>query len=169
MDVLQAIQNKRAVRSFQQRPLPEDAIRTILNAGRRAQSSKNTQPWQFVAVQERGLLGQLSQTGRYAGHLAGAALGVFILTPDPAQRFSIAFDAGQSAAMQLAAWGLGIGSALASIYQPEEARRLLGFPPDYFVNIAISFGYAADERVMVAPLKKGGRRPLAELVHWEGW
>ena len=45
MDVLDAIRLKRSVRQFALTPLPDEAISTILNAGRRAQSSKNTQPW----------------------------------------------------------------------------------------------------------------------------
>src|SRR5919109_160021 len=113
MDVSEAIRTKRAVRQFEPRPLPEAAVRAILNAGRRAQSSKNTQPWHFVAVQQRVTLEALAQLGNWAGHLAGAALGVVLVTPDPAIRWSIMFDTGQAAAyMQLAAWELGVGSCL---------------------------------------------------------
>mgnify|MGYP001032609357 CR=1 FL=1 len=102
--------------------------------------------------------------------LAAAALGVVILTPDPAQRFSIMFDAGQAAAyMQLAAWELGIGSCLATIYDPDKARHLLGFPDDWHARIAISFGYPAQEAWLTSPPRRGGRRPLEEVVHWERW
>jgi nitroreductase len=108
--------------------------------------------------------------GTYAGHLAGAALGVAILTPDPASRFSVLFDAGQAAAyMQLAAWELGIGSCLATIYEPDAARRLLGFPEELHLHIAISFGYPADPSALNAPPKPGGRRPLDRTFHFERW
>ncbi len=50
MDVLDAIRTKRAVRYFTARPIADDDLRAILNAGRRAQSSKNTQPWVFIAI-----------------------------------------------------------------------------------------------------------------------
>ncbi len=170
MDVQEAIRTKRAVRKFKDRLLPEDAINTILNAGRRAQSAKNTQPWQFIAVQDKDLLLQLSKTGTYAGHLAGAALGVFILTPDPSIGFTITFDAGQAAAyMQLAAWDLGIGSVLASIYQPDDARQLLGFPDALQAHIALSFGYPENEDLLTAQPRKGGRQPLEDIVHWNHW
>src|SRR4030065_981050 len=131
MDVAEAIRFKRAVRSFADEPLSPDDVQAILNAGRRAQSSKNTQPWHFVAVQDRATLKTLAGLGSYAGHLAGAALGVVIVTPDPAQRWSILFDAGQAAAyMQLAAWGMGIGSCLVTLHNPEPARQVLGVPED---------------------------------------
>jgi nitroreductase len=170
MDVSEAIQTKRAVRQFQNRELPEEVIRSILNAGRRAQSSKNTQPWHFIAIRDKDTLKKISELGTYAGHLAGAALGVAIITPDPASRFSVMFDAGQSAAyMQLAAWDMGIGSCLATIYEPEKARELLGFPETLHIRIAISFGYPLDEKVIVFPPRKGGRQSFNELVHWETW
>src|SRR5438552_10241470 len=79
MTVTEAIQTFRAVRRFADRALPDDVIRAILNAGRRAQSSKNTQPWQFVAVRDRETLRQLSTCGAFAGHLAGAAVGVALV------------------------------------------------------------------------------------------
>ena len=74
MNVSDAIRTKRAVRQFQDKPLPEDVVHAILSAGRRSQSSKNTQPWQFIAIRDKVLLKALSETGTYAGHLAGAAL-----------------------------------------------------------------------------------------------
>lgn len=170
MNVTDAIRTKRAIRLFTNQPLPDEAVAAILNAGRRAQSSKNTQPWSFVAVRNRATLKALSESGTYAGHLAGAALGVVIVSVDPAQRWSIMFDCGQSASyMQLAAWELGIGSCLGTIYEPEKARALLGVPEDQHINVAISFGYPAPDQQRPAVVQRGGRRPLEAVVHWEKW
>ena len=170
MNVTEAIQNKRAVRQFKQEPLPEEDVRRILNAGRRAQSSKNTQPWNFIAIQDKDRLEALSECGHFASHLAGAALGVAIVTPPPEERFSIMFDAGQAAAyMQLQAWALGIGSCLATIYDPEKAREILGFPEELQLHIAISFGYPEERDVLARPPQQGGRKPWEETVHWETW
>lgn len=170
MNVSDAIRGKRAVREFRPQPLSDDVMHAILNAGRRAQSAKNRQPWRFIAVTDRALLQKLSTLGEYAGHLAGAALGVCILTSDPNERFSIMFDAGQAAAyMQLAAWELGVGSVPATIYEPEKARKLLCFPADYHLRIALSFGYPADESVLTRANKPGGRARFDEVVHWNTW
>jgi nitroreductase len=170
MNVLDAIRTKRAVRKFKDVPLPEDVVRTILNAGRRSQSSKNEQAWQFIAIRDKSILKALSECGTWAGHLAGAALGVAILTPDPTAKFQTMFDAGQAAAfMQLAAWELGVGSVPASIYEFEKAREILGFPPEWHLRIALSFGFPLEEEKLSAAPKKGGRRPLEEVVHWERW
>ncbi len=110
MNVSDAIRTKRAVRHFKPLPLKPEEVSAILSSGRRAQSSKNEQVWHFIGVQDRLLLKELSSCGTWASHLAGAALGVAILTPDPQAKFQTMFDAGQAAAyMQLAAWELGIG------------------------------------------------------------
>ena len=170
MDVLEAIRMKRAVRKFQDKPLPEDVIRTILNAGRRSQCSKNEQGWQFIAIRDKAILKALSQTGAYAGHLAGAAVGVAMLSPNPEGKFQDLFDVGQAAAyMQLAAWELGVGSCIASIYEPDKARAILKFPPEWHLNIALSFGYPLEPEKLTAPPKKGGRKALEEFVHWDQW
>jgi nitroreductase len=170
MEISDAIRMKRAVRQFKDEPLPEEVVKVILNAGRRSQSSKNTQPWQFIAITERETLAALSKTGQYAGHLAGAALGVAILTPDPDSRFSVMFDAGQAAAyMQLAAWELGVGSVIATIYEFEQAREILGFPPEWHLRQALSFGYPANPEDLQRPPKPGGRSSLDEVVHWNHW
>jgi len=154
MDVAEAIRLKRAIRVFKDEPLPEEAVQKILWAGRRAQSSKNTQPWQFIAITDGDLLRRLSELGTYAGHLAGAAM----------------FDAGQAAAyMQLAAWEMGIGSCIATIYQPEQARELLDFPEAFHLHVALSFGYPADPSALIEPPQAGGRKPMDEIIHWNGW
>lgn len=170
MNVSDAIRLKRAVRTFKDTPLPREVILAILNAGRRSQSSKNTQGWRFIAIQDRATLGALSKCGEWAGHLAGAALGIAILTPEPTEKFQTMFDAGQASAyMQLAAWELGVGSVPASIYEPEKAREILGFPAEWHLRIALSFGYPLEEAKLSAPPQKGGRAPLEDVVHWEKW
>ena len=170
MNISEAIHQKRAVRQFKAEPLSRENMLAILNAGRRAQSSKNTQPWHFIAITDKAILKQLSECGQWAGHLAGAALGVAIVHLDPGEKFQTMFDIGQAAAyMQLAAWELGIGSCLASIYNTDQARQLLGFPEDLHLRIALSFGYPLEAADLTRPPKTGGRRPLAEVVHWDRW
>jgi nitroreductase len=169
LSVQDAIRTKRAIRKFTDQPLPDKAIEVILNAGRRAQSSKNMQAWHFIAIQNKATLKALSECGDFAGHLAGAALGVAIITPDPDIRFNVMFDAGQAAAyMQLAAWELGIGSCLATIYQHDQARQLLGFPEDMHIRIAISFGFPL-EPTSSHPPRKTGRRTFDEVIHLDRW
>lgn len=161
MDVIKAIRTKRAIREFTDEPLPDGHIRTILNAGRRSQSSKNTQPWTFVGIRDRETLRRLSECGTYAGHLAGAALGVALVSTVEDN-----FDTGQAAAyMQLAAWDLGIGSCIASMWEPDRAKEIIGVPPHLHFHTAISFGYPRGEARPSGVAS--GRKPFEEVVRWE--
>lgn len=167
MDVLKAVSRMRAVRQFTDTPLPDEATQAILDAGRRAQSSKNEQPWQFVAITDRDILRRLSECGTFAGHLAGAALGVALVGRTHSD--VINFDLGQSAAfMMLSAWDLGIGSCLAAMWEPDRAKAILGIPADMEFRIAISFGFPADTQARPGVVTRG-RKPLDEIVHWNRW
>ena len=173
MSVWEAISTKRAVRDYADRPLAADHLDRILRAGRRSGSSKNLQRWEFIVCRERGHLRELAGVGPWAGHLAGAAVGIALVTPDPSSAdapLSVMFDLGQAAAyMMLAGWELGIGSVPATVYDHDQARRLLGYPETHHCEYLLSFGYPADEAVLRAENKPGGRRPLAEIVHDERW
>ncbi len=165
MDVIQAIRTKRAVRQFAEREVPREEILTILDSARRAQSSKNTQPWQFIVVQDRAILKALSGAGDFAQHIAGAAFAVAFVSKDSTPWIN--FDLGQASAyMQLAAWSLGIGSCIASFHRPDEARKTLEVPEGMHCMVGISFGYPATD---FKPAKLGGRKPVDELVHWNKW
>ncbi len=173
MNVRDAVRGKRAVRSFDPRPLPDDVLQAILDAGRRAHSSKNLQRWAFVVVRDRDRLRALSSLGPWAGHIAGAAVAVALVTPDPDTAdapLSITWDLGGAAAqMMLLAWELGVGSCPATVYEHERARELLGYPPGMHCEYILSFGYPADPSAMTGANRAGGRQPLADLVHEERW
>lgn len=168
-----AIARRRAVRRFADRPLDPAHLARILAAGRRSGSAKNLQRWDFVVCRDRDRLRELGAVGPWAGHLAGAAVAIALVTPDPhapGTPLSLMFDLGQAAAnMQLAAWELGVGSCPATVYEQDLARRLLGYPADRHCEFLLSFGYPADPAKLSAPLAPGGRRPLTEIVHEERW
>ena len=166
MEVYEAIRTKGAIRNFTDQPILEEAIRKILNAGRRAQSSKNIQPWTFIAIRDKDMLKRISECGKYANHLAGAALGVALVSPKPDNDF----DLGQAAAcMQLAAWEMGIGSCIGSMWEPDKAKAILGIPAELHFDTAISFGYPAPDQRRPDVVRGSGRKPLEEVVRWKKW
>lgn len=170
MDAYRCIVTKRELRTFTDRPLPNDVLRKILNAGRMSGSSRNRQPWHLVVVRDRERLRQLSTCGRFAQHVATAATAVAIVIDDPGQ----AFDAGRCAQnLMLAAWNDGIASCPATMHRAEEAKRLLAIPAEKVISIVISVGYPHPkgrgpiERTALRVLTGRGRRPLASMVSWE--
>src|SRR5215213_2937093 len=119
MNVSDAIRQKRAVRTFTDEPLKDEELRQILNAGRKSQSSKNTQPWSFIVVRDRDMLVKLSKVGDFMGHVAGAAACIGIVLPKAGGQHAewLMFDAGQSVAyMQLQAQELGVGSVIGTVF-----------------------------------------------------
>jgi nitroreductase len=173
MSVWDAVRTKRVVREFADRALEPDHLVRILNAGRRAASSKNLQRWDFIVCRDRAHLRELAAVGPWAGHLAGAAAAIALVTPDPRSAdspLSVLFDLGMAAGnMMLVAWELGVGSVPATVYEQELARRLLGYPEDHHCEYLLSFGYPADPSVLSRPNKAGGRQALADIVHDETW
>ncbi len=173
MDAYQTLLSLRAVRHFTDQAIPDDVIERILQAARWTGSAKNTQPWQFVVVRSRETLQALSTCGRYASHLAGAAVGIVLATPPGYAQF----DAGRvSQNMMLAAWTAGVGSCIASLNEEARAREILGIPDAFQAYTAISFGYPlpnAPQTIEGLPMKdvlaSVGRTALEEMVHWEKW
>jgi nitroreductase len=177
--VWQAIASIRVIRQFADRPLDPAHLDRILGAGRRAGSSKNLQRWTFIVCRERGQLEALAKVGPWAGHVAGAAVAIALVTPDPrgaldpggdGAPLSIMWDLGRAAQnMVLAAWELGVGSVPATIYEHELARELLGYPADQHCEYLLSFGYPADPAELTMAPRAGGRRDLDEIVRHDRW
>ena len=173
MTAWDAVRTKRAIREFDPRPIDPTDLEQILRAGARAHSSKNQQRWAFIVVRDRERLEALATLGPYAGHVAGAAVAVALVTPDPRgpeMPLSVMWDLGGAAAqMMLVAWELGIGSCPATVYEPERARQMLGYPDGMLCEYILSFGYPADPALLTAPNRPGGRKPLDAVVHEERW
>jgi nitroreductase len=172
METWDAINTVRVVREFSDEPISEHDLTRILNAGRRAGSSKNEQRWAFVVIRDRDHLRELSQVGRYARHLTGATAAIALIRPEaePPRINSVMWDLGRAAQnMVLAAWELGIGSVPATVYDHELAARLLGLPDDQRCDYLLSFGHPADPEKLTAPNKPGGRVALDDIVHEERW
>jgi nitroreductase len=165
--VSKLIRTQRATRHYSQQVVTEEDLHIILNAGRRAQSSNNKQPWYFLVVRDREQLHRLAEGGKYAEHVKSAAFAIALATPHTGGADD--FDLGQAAAyLQLVAWDLGIGSCVTWMHHAERAREVLALPADLSVQVVLSFGYPAPQEA-TRPLKKGGRKPLDEMVRWERW
>ena len=163
-DAYRAVVDKRDQRVYLPKPIPDEALRRILQAARMTGSSKNREPNRLIVVTEREgvrALGALSEWGRW---LAQAAVVVVIAQVEPHE-----FDAGRCAQnMMLAAWSERIGSCPAHL--PEaEVGRLLGVPADCHVNRVVGFGYVDPARAAAPRSVARRRKPLTELVHYDRW
>ena len=171
MQTWEAIRSRRNVRSFEDRPVPDDHLDEILEAGRRSPSSQNWQPWDFVVVTDRDQLVRLSQVWQGAGHVAGSAATIAVVASPPEQerrRGTLYYDLGQvTMSIMIAAAGLGIGSCHSSVGDQDMARSVLGLPPEKFCPYMISLGYPAGRPLDL--IRRPNRRPFDEVVHRGHW
>jgi nitroreductase len=171
METWEAIRARRDIREFSDQVISDDHLDEILESGRRAPSSQNWQPWDFVVVRERSRLEQLSKVWRGAGHVARANAAIALIAPVPSderQRDRVHYDLGQATmSIMLAATSLGIGSGHSGVADQDLARRLLGFPDDRFCPYLIPLGYPADRPL--TPIRSPDRRHFGEVVHRDHW
>jgi nitroreductase len=171
METWDAIRARRNVRSYEDRPIPPEGLDRILEAGRRAPSSRNWQPWDFIVVTERDRLRELAKVWQGAGHVAGSAATVALIGSVPTNEFEfkrVHYDLGQATvSMALAATELGIGSCHSGVVDQDLARRLLGHPEDKECMYLLALGYPKDRPLR--PIAKPTRRAFDDVVHRERW
>lgn len=142
MDAYLAVASKRDERCYADRPVPDEVVERILDAGRLAGSSKNRQPWTFAVVETPEARERLAAAVYTPENVRGAALVVAVLGKRN-------FDTGRAAQnMMLAAWGDGVVSCPNGVADAEAAAGLLGEE----VAIVLGFGYPA------RPHEPGSRR-----------
>jgi nitroreductase len=164
MDLYKGTVGKRDRRTFLPRPISNESLRRILQAGRMTPSSKNAEPNRFIVVSDEAARQGVAALSPMARWLAQAPVVVVLV-----QTQEHPFDAGRCAQnMMLAAYEDGIGSCPAHL--PEEAlRTLLDIPAGLFINRVIGFGYIDPNRAGPPPGVARKRIPLEELVHRERW
>jgi nitroreductase len=172
MQTWDAIRARRNVREYTDQQIADEDLRRILEAGRRAPSAGNGQPWNFVVVRDRDQLTELAKAWERGGrHIARSAATIALVAEEPGDargRDLLMYDLGQATAnMMLAATDLGIGSGHSSVADQEQARKVLGFPDGHIAVYLIGLGHPADRPLR--PLVKVNRRPFDEVVHWDRW
>jgi nitroreductase len=180
MDVMQAIKGRRSIRKYRAEPVPEEALQTILEAGRWAPSWSNTQCWRLIVVRDNETKSKLADIliGVRAGRpnpateavrnapiviAACAERGVSGLRKDESGQSVPATDKGDwwlmfdvALAMQnmsLAAYALGLGTIHTGSFDDAEAAMILGVPDNVIVVELMPLGWP-DEEPAARPRKE---------------
>lgn len=167
MDLMEAIRQRRSVRSYQDKEVPEETLQQVLEAARLAPSAKNRQEWQFVVVTDDATREQLQRAAkgqRFVGEapvvIAGVATGTaYVMSCGvPAAHVDVAIAMEHIA---LAAAAHGLGTCWIGAFYQDDAREALDVPEDCKLVALMPLGYPADR----AGEKR--RKPLDEVVSRE--
>ena len=168
-------------RAYDEKPITETELLTVLEAGRWAPSSFNLQPWRFLYAQRdtpewKTFLGLLIEYNQGWAHRAAAL--VFIVSDrssPPGKDGSVkpsrthSFDAGAAwAYCALEARRLGLYAHGMSGFDPERAPKELGVPDTFHVDAVFALGRVTDPSVLSESIRAkeqpSDRRPLAETA-----
>jgi nitroreductase len=167
MDAYLAIVSRREVRRYAERPIPEDVTRQILDAGRLAGSSKNTQPWRFVVVESPEGRASVAEAVWAPGNIEGAALVVAVIVRG---KGPVSFDGGRAAQnMMLAAHAFGVGACPNGVRDRDAIAAALGLEEEDKFATVLSFGYPAratdpESRTPEEWIERADRRPLDDVA-----
>jgi nitroreductase len=161
MDTFDTIRTALAVRQYQEKPIPPQVVRRIVEAAWQTGSSMNRQPWHFIVVQKKETLQKLGELAATGPYIAQAAMAVVVAVTPSGSALSDASRAIQS--MIIAAWAEGVGSNWVGSPGMDRVKSLMGIPESLDIVAIVPFGYPAQ------PAGKGKkkRKPLGEVAHQE--
>ena len=155
------IRTRREIRDYANKDIANDVLQKILEAGRLAPSSKNSQPWHFVVIRNKETLGRIAKLTPTGAHIAAAPVAIAVLM-DAAKLPEI--DGTRAIQnMVLAAWDLGVGSCWITNFYDDAVKDILGVPQRMKLITVMPFGYPTEYKVK----RKKIRKPLSDIVHNE--
>ena len=166
MDVYQCLRSRRTVREYKPDPIPQELVRKILQAGRWAPSSSNTQKWHFIVVQDRDTLAALGNIATHGPFIGQAPLAIAVVMDD-APRPQL--DAGRALQqMELMAWSEGVGMCFVGVREEDQQtgdQEALGYPGNHGTNnaIAVRLPRRRAQRTRDATEAHGRYRPLGAI------
>jgi nitroreductase len=154
--MIELLRNRRSIRKYTDKSIEPEKIELLKEAVLRSPSSRNFDPWEFIFVDDRGLLKQLSQCKPHgAKFLEHAALGIVVCADGQKSDVWIEDCSIASILVQMTAQSVGLGSCWIQIRKraydetmtsEEYIKNLLNLPELMKVESIISIGYPAEKR-----------------------
>jgi len=169
METLQAIHTRRSIRSYTSVPVDRALIEDILRAGMAAPSAGNQQPWRFVVIEDRMLLGKIPAIHPYAAMTPKAAYAIVVCGDSSAEKYPGNWMLDCSAATQnmlLALHDKGLGGVWCGLWPDADRvarfRALIGAPAHIIPLALIPLG---------VPDQKTGVQDRFDVnkIYWNRW
>jgi len=169
MDVYDAIRVRRSVRAYQDKPVPEAALRRVLDAARLAPSAKNRQEWRFIAVRDARVRSMLAEAAKGQDFVAQAPVCLAFCATEGEYMMSCGQKAGTvdtsiaMAYVTLAAVTEGLGTCWLGAFYEDQVKEILEVPAAARVVALSPLGFPAE-----SPAARP-RRKFADVVRFERW
>lgn len=158
-EFLNFIKSRRSIRSFENRIIPDDQIKMILEAGQWAPSASNRQPWEFLVIKNREIIEKVAKIAFYGRFIKQApCLIALVGKTKVSPKWYIIDTSLVSMNMMLMAWSLGIGTCWIGALDRDKAKEVLDLKKDDYVLTILPFGYIKGE------IPTRDRKPLKEIV-----
>ena len=168
--MIDRMRSVRQIRQYSPEQVPDAVVKQLLRVAQWTGSSRNTQPWHFIVVTDKEQLRSISQLRAPINWLAAAPLGIAIVL-DGERDVSEAYDEGRvSERMLIAAHDLGYGAGVAwygDDTQEADAKRILGIPAERTARSIVMIGRPVSAKDPRPNPRRGGRKPLSEIVSYE--
>lgn len=157
MDFYTLSASRRTIRRFEQKTVPDDLIRQILDMARHSSCASNKQRWRYIIAREESLVRKIFDTTRWAGLVAprrdpqwgnNAPLCFIGVTAPAGGGDIIHADAGAAIqSIEFAAWEKELGCCWFASFDKEEVSRLLQVAPERELLYIIAVGFPAEDPV----------------------
>jgi len=169
MEALDSLYTRRSVRKYTSQKISDNIIKQLLKAAFLAPSAGNQQPWHFLIIEDKKILGKIPKFHPHAEFIKNAEKAILVCADKKLETFKDYFPLDCSASTEnilIAARALGLGACWIGIYPKEERienlRDILNIPKNVVPFSLVALGYTEIEQKELNRYKK-------ERIHYNRW
>jgi len=157
MEVKEAIEKRKSIRKYQDKQIPEEIIKELLDAARRAPSAKNTQSHKYFVVKDKETINKLKEHNAFKQPFVYEAPLIIICCADPKlypksvdvdetpEHYALIDLSIASSFLVLRATELGLGSVFVAWIYRDRIKEALNIPKEYVIPFVLAIGYPAED------------------------
>ncbi|MCM8765498.1 MAG: nitroreductase family protein [Candidatus Omnitrophica bacterium] len=169
MEVMEAIKKRRSIRSYLDKPVEEEKLKRILEAGRLAPSAKNLQEWRFIIVRDKTTREKIMQAAKGQRFVSEAPVVIVACAVNTDYKmtcgqYAYPIDVAIALAqISLKAVEEGLGTCWIGAFYEDKVKEILAIPNEVRVVELMTLGYP---KGIPQPTE---RKKWEEIVCYEKW